>query len=307
MTSDRAAMRTGSRSFHLASLLLPQSVREPARTLYAFCRAADDLIDNGGGLSAVAALNARLDAVYAGTAAGADGRLGRVVAEAGIERACLEMLLEGFAWDVEGRHYENLPALRAYAMRVAGSVGVMMACIMGVRAPAALEAAADLGCAMQLTNIARDVGEDARAGRLYLPLTWLREAGVDPDSFLGAPAASPAIAGVVRRLLDEASLLYGRGDAGIAALPARCRPAIRAAAALYEAIGTEVARRGCDPVARRAVVPAWRKALVVAHGLPLGRQSVLGRIDDRIGWVLELFARLEAEAEARGMRNGSMS
>jgi phytoene synthase len=301
-------MRSGSRSFFLASRLLPARVRAPATALYAFCRAADDAVDQGGRAGAVEVLNARLDSVYAGTPSGpVDRALAVAVAAHALPRDLLDQLLEGFVWDVEGRRYETLDGVIDYAMRVAGSVGVMMALIMGVRAPVALAAAADLGCAMQLTNIARDVGEDARLGRLYLPLGWLREAGIEPDAWLEAPSFEPAVGAVVERLLDEAERLYARAEPGIGFLPRRCRLSIRAAAGLYEAIGTEIARGGYDSVGSRAMVPARRKLVVLARSLVSGRQSVWERLDDRIGWVVLLFARLEGEAETRGIRNGSMS
>jgi phytoene synthase len=144
----------------------------------------------------------------------------------------------------------------------------MMTLLMGVRDPDALARACDLGVAMQLTNIARDVGEDARAGRLYLPLDWLAEAGVDPTAFLAAPTPSPALARVIARLLAEADRLYARARKGIARLPVGCRPAILAASAIYAEIGRELARRGCDPVTARARVGAPRKlALIVNSGL----------------------------------------
>ena len=101
-----------------------------------------------------------------------------------IPAALPEALLEGLAWDAEGRSYETIDELFDYAARVAGAVGVMMALIMDVRSPQALARACDLGVAMQLTNIARDVGEDARLGRIYLPRQWLREAGIDADAWL---------------------------------------------------------------------------------------------------------------------------
>ncbi len=307
LAACRGAMRTGSRSFFVASRLLPREVREAATALYAFCRAADDAVDRGGHGTAVVVLRGRLDAVYGGSPEGAvDRALAVVVAHGGVPRSLLEQLLEGFVWDVEGRRYEELGGVVDYAMRVAGSVGVMMALIMGVRAPPALGAAADLGCAMQLTNIARDVGEDARAGRLYLPLAWLREQSIEPEDWLAAPVFTDALGAVVRRLLDEAARLYARAEPGIAFLPARCRPAIRAAAGLYEAIGAAVARRGYDSVSARASVSFGRKLRLLPRSLVIGRQSVWERVDDRIGWVLELFARLEEE-KARGMRNGSMS
>jgi phytoene synthase len=120
---------------------------------------------------------------------------------------------------------------------------------------------------MQLTNIARDVGEDARAGRLYLPRQWLIEAGIDPEAFLADPVWSPALAGVVARLLAVADTLYARGERGIGALPPSCRPAITAARLLYAEIGRQLERDGLDPVARRAVVPGRRKAVLLARAV----------------------------------------
>ena len=300
LAACRAAMRSGSRSFFLASRLLPRPVRAHATALYAFCRAADDAIDQGGRDAALVTLRRRLDAVYAGApAAGVDRALAHVVARCEIPRSLLDELLEGFVWDVEGRRYEDLDGVMDYAMRVAGSVGAMMALIMGVRLPAALKAAAELGCAMQLTNIARDVGEDARTGRLYLPLAWLREAGIAPEAWVASPVFSDALGRVVARLLAEAERLYASADPGISALPRGCRPAIRSASLLYEGIGREVERLGYDSVSARAVVPAGRKVRLLVLGLVSGRQSIWQRMDDRIGWTLELFARLESEAAAR--------
>ncbi|HEY5310276.1 MAG TPA: squalene/phytoene synthase family protein, partial [Casimicrobiaceae bacterium] len=153
------------------------------------------------------------------------------------------------------------------AARVAGTVGAMMAVLMGVRASDALARACDLGVAMQLSNIARDVGEDARAGRLYLPLSWLREAGIDPDAWLANPVHSDALAGVVRRLLDAADILYRRVGSGVAQLPPACRPGINASRFLYAEIGREVERQGGNAIARRAVVPASRKARLLVRSL----------------------------------------
>jgi phytoene synthase len=178
-------MRGGSKTFFAASRVLPQRVRAQASALYAFCRVADDAIDlSDDRPRALADLQQRLDAVYAGTprpdcrpCAGLRGATGGPAARVA------GRLLEGFAWDAEGRRYETLEDLHDYAARVAGTVGAMMALVMDTRSPQALARACELGLAMQLTNIARDVGEDARAGRLYLPLQWLREAGIDPQAW----------------------------------------------------------------------------------------------------------------------------
>ena len=120
-----------------------------------------------------------------------------------IPAALPEALLEGLAWDAEGRSYETIDELFDYAARVAGAVGVMMALIMDVRSPQALARACDLGVAMQLTNIARDVGEDARLGRIYLPRQWLREAGIDADAWLSGPNLDERLRPIVARLLER--------------------------------------------------------------------------------------------------------
>jgi 15-cis-phytoene synthase len=270
--SCRGAIRAGSRSFYAASWLLPARVRKPALGLYAFCRLSDDAIDLGGDGAALTRLYARLDAAYAGRPHDhfADRAFADLVRNHQIPRALPAALFEGFQWDCEGRRYDSLEALHDYAVRVAGAVGVMMALLMGVRDGAALARACDLGVAMQLTNIARDVGEDARAGRLYLPLDWLRDAGLDADGFLAAPAPSAALAGVVARVLAEADRLYARARGGIARLPAPCRPAVLAAARLYAEIGREVERRGGDSVTTRARVGAGRKFALVAAAAARG-------------------------------------
>lgn len=324
----RALMRGGSKTFFAASLLLPARVREPASALYAFCRLADDAIDLGDDpVRAMHDLQARLGAVYAGRPQPIEGdrALAAVVHRFAIPRALLDALLEGFLWDAQGRRYDTLGDLEAYAARVAGTVGAMMALVMDTRSADALARAGDLGVAMQLTNIARDVGEDARNGRLYLPRQWLAEAGVDADAFIAAPAFTPALAAVVQRLLCAADALYERAEAGIAALPRDCRPAIRAARLVYAEIGREVERHGLDAVSRRAVVPPRRKLALIARAMgaaigtpapppvpapalaavqflvdaalaaPQPRRVLARNFGERVGWVIELFERRLAE------------
>ncbi len=315
-------MRAGSRSFSAAGHLLPRRVYEPATALYAFCRLADDLIDAGGEVDrqdCLAALRYRLERAYAGDPHDhpADRAFAATVSRHAIPRTLPLALLEGLSWDVEGRSYENLDALLDYAARVAGSVGTMMAVLMGVRSAPALARACDLGVAMQLTNIARDVGEDARAGRIYLPLDWVEEAGVPVREFLAAPRYSGALGGVVARLLQAADGLYSRGLEGIGSLPPSCRPGIRAAALLYQEIGHALARGGHDSVARRAHVPARRKAALLTQAVLAGpsaapgarqpalpacqylvdaaaRESVLAPsvFQAKLTWVFDLFERL---------------
>jgi len=272
-TACRVAIRHGSKSFFAAGQLLPGDVREAAYGLYAFCRYSDDLVDEAPSAAArhaaVARLGRRIGRAYAGEPADtpADRAFAEIVNDFAIPETLPRALIEGLAWDAEGRHYADLDALHDYAARVAGSVGAMMALIMGVRTPEALARACDLGAAMQLTNIARDVGEDARMGRLYLPLDWMRAAGLDPDAFLADPRPSPALADLVARLLTEADRLYRRAEAGIAQLPPRCRPAIRAASLIYREIGREIATAHHDSVTRRARVGGARKLALIARSV----------------------------------------
>ncbi len=334
LAACRALLKGGSRSFHAASLLLPARVRDPASALYAFCRVADDAVDHGHNPHrALIRLHERLDGIYDGRPEDhpADRAFARVVEQHAIPRALPDSLLEGFAWDLEARRYEQIEDLYAYAARVAGCVGVMMTLVMGRRDPAILARASELGIAMQLTNIARDVGEDARNGRVYLPWRWLQEAGLDADALIADPMHSPQLASVIRRLLAQAETLYTRAEPGIGTLPVDCRPAIHAARLLYREIGRELLRNGLDSVTRRTVVPAARKLSVLCNVVPDslvwgGHQThaplasaqflidpvplathaaaktrrgfaPLSHIRDRAIWVIDLFERLEKRAQ----------
>lgn len=329
----RVAIRHGSKSFHAASLLLPARVRHPALALYAFCRLADDAVDLVDEKSAaVLRLRARLDAAYAGTPAdtAADRAFAQMVADHDMPRALPDALLEGFAWDAMERRYETIEDVRAYSARVASAVGAMMTVLMGVRDANALARACDLGVAMQLTNIARDVGEDAREGRLYMPMRWMREAGLDPDGFLADPRPSRPLGQVIHRLLGEARRLYYRAEAGVSALPPACRPAIFAARLIYAAIGEEVRRNDYDSINHRAHTTKSRKLRLVGrayaatgitmvlprsavlHAPPLPetaflvdaarreplRKPALYEMERKLSGVVDIFAELEARERA---------
>ncbi|MEO0702023.1 MAG: phytoene/squalene synthase family protein [Pseudomonadota bacterium] len=251
----KEAIRHGSLSFYAASKLLPAKVRDPALALYAFCRLADDAVDlHDEKPEAVLTLRDRLDLIYQGRPrnAPADRAFAAVIETYEMPRALPDALLEGLAWDAMGRRYETLSELFDYSARVAAAVGAMMCVLMRVRDYDALARACDLGVAMQLTNISRDVGEDARERRMYLPLEWLEEAGIDPDAYFADPLPDERIRGMVKRLLREADKLYLRSEAGIAALPRATRPGIYAARHVYAGIGGAIARNGYDTVSYRA-------------------------------------------------------
>ncbi len=329
----RRAIRQGSKSFFAASIILPADLRDPAYAVYAFCRMADDNVDLGNSQGdAIARLKGRLDAVYDRTPMDhpCDRALTDVVVRFNVPRALFDALIQGLEWDETGQSYETIDDLQAYAARVASAVGAIMTCLMGRRASSTLARACDLGVAMQLTNIARDVGEDARAGRVYLPHAWLREAGLQPADLIAEPAMTPALASVIQRLLEHADPLYLRAASGIADLPASCRPAINAARRLYASIGDAVAANGYDSVNQRAVVPTRRKLFIAAHAAleavfldaraqdpalaatrflvqavvdhPTGAEAGES-VDSRTEWVILLFERL---AERERVRNAGI-
>ncbi|MEM9851939.1 MAG: phytoene/squalene synthase family protein, partial [Pseudomonadota bacterium] len=264
----RMAIAKGSVSFHAASRLLPRGMRDPAVALYAFCRVADDNVDlSGAKIPAVLDLQRRLDLAYAATPEDRpmDRAFARMVAQTGMPRALPEALLEGLAWDADERRYKDESALYAYCARVASAVGVMMCVLMGVRNGDALARACDLGVAMQLTNIARDIGEDARAGRIYVPLDWLGEVGLTPEALLALDTPDPRAATLAKRLLSRADALYLRADAGISALPHRARLGIYAARYIYRAIGGRIAANGYDSVTQRAYTGRARKLALLGR------------------------------------------
>ena len=183
-----------------------------------------------------------------------------VVEEYSIPKVVPELLLEGYTWDLENREHETISSVRAYSARVAATVGVMMTVLMGCRDRNTLARACDLGVAMQLTNIARDVGEDARANRLYLPREWLKEEGIDPREWIKKPLFNEHLGKVIERLLMEAHRLYSQAEAGIFTLPRDSRTAIWAARLIYSDIGRVIRKNKLDSVSRRVFTTKTRKA-----------------------------------------------
>jgi len=258
----------GSKSFALAGLLLGKQARDDAAVLYAWCRQADDRVDDAGPGElgqALRGLERQLDDLYAGRVRGPiDIALHELVSRRGIRREYFQALLDGFAMDAAGASYATFPQLDLYAFRVAGVVGLMMCHVLGVRDERCLRAAAHLGMAMQLTNIARDVVEDFGRGRQYLPSELL------PPEVLRIAMLSDAghpsrrtVTHAVKVVLRRADVYYRSGLSGLRDLGWRSAVAIGAAARIYRAIGGIVRRRGYDPLRGRAVVSLPRKLLSV--------------------------------------------
>lgn len=273
-------MRKGSKSFFTASKLLPSWMRPPTLALYAYCRHGDDTIDDGPQDTKIAdlkRLHTRLDTAYDKTVPVASLRSPVERTFAAVVRGfdvpkCLPLaLLEGFEWDMyddmkDTGRYETIEDTIAYSVRVASAVGGMMVALMpkDLRRPEVIARAFDLGIGMQLTNISRDVGEDARNGRIYLPAQWLREEGVDRAALMRDPRMTPQLGRVVKRLLDLADVYYARADAGIKFLPADCQLAVQGAGCIYGDIGRVVRAHGYNSVDTRAHTSKKRKLFLLA-------------------------------------------
>jgi len=317
---DEAACRVfiqhHSKSFYLSSLLLPRHVRQASWALYAFCRRADDAVDEVGEGSAAArleGLHRRLDAAYAGRPDDhpIDRSFAQLVETYRIPKALPLALLDGMEMDARGGPilYETEDELLTYCFSVASTVGLMMTVVMGVTEDIAWLRAADLGVAMQLTNIARDVGEDAGRGRIYLPRSMLAEAGITPEELLVLPAATIATREVTQRLLALADAHYRAADLGIPLLPRSCRLAITASRLIYSRIGKAIRNNGYDSITRRAYVSLPAKLGLVLAALPsllssagpknsesMGPQdAALGRLVQQAGLPVPPSVKLLAE------------
>ena len=267
-------IRRGSKSFYMASRLFDRRTRERASLLYSWCRHCDDRCDgqalgrnSNGGRGTLAELQATTNRALAGETTGivAFDALASVSAECAIPPRFIFDHLAGFALDFDSWRPQDEADLIRYCYHVAGTVGCMMAIVMGVDADdeATLARAGDLGIAFQLSNIARDVREDHEAGRCYIPASWLDEYGIDPDDPL-RPDGRESLVRVVRRLVDLAGHYEERARPGIAELGFRSRWAIIAATGIYGGIGRRVAVLGGTAWDRRVVVSSREKLRIAA-------------------------------------------
>jgi 15-cis-phytoene synthase len=278
----RMSIAKGSQSFAFASKLFDPQTRERAWLLYSWCRKCDDIADgqdHGGALSVVenpperlAYLRDMTERALAGeqTGVSAFDALGLVVKECNIPHSWPRDLIQGFAMDADDFSPRTTADMLTYCYHVAGVVGLMMAVIMGVSPDdeETLGHANDLGLAFQLANIARDVNEDADAGRCYLPATMLGKADIPPGEHIKPPYRK-ALAGVVAQLAEMAGRYEASARIGARRLPFRSRWAVLAAAGIYGGIAREVAARGEH---------AWDHRVVTSKAA-------------KLGWVIKAFAQ----------------
>jgi phytoene desaturase len=257
-------IQRGSKSFSLASRLFDQDTRNAACFLYGWCRHVDDAIDEVEDPEIqkriLSELKDKTKEAFQGRASSETvfQALSIVAKKYSIPSFYAVELLEGMQMDAEGRTYDSLEDLSLYCYRVAGCVGLMMSHVMGVSSQKALKNASDLGTAMQLTNIARDILTDARMGRCYLPLTWLHELGMKPED-IENPIYRTNVAYLVRRLLREAEAKYESGIEGLRYLPWRSSLSVALAICVYRKIGREVIRKRSKAWNVRTVVTPLQK------------------------------------------------
>jgi phytoene synthase len=256
----RDVVRMHGRTFYFGSQLLTPSRRRAIHAAYAYCRIADDIVDRApasGYLSAERALlawEAELDRPRdpVGVAFAAARRQYDIPLEPVLD------MLAGLRMDLAPRSYATWDDLRLYCYRVAGTIGLIAAPIFGCQDEESLPKAVDLGIAMQLTNILRDVAEDGRMGRLYLPLEDLAAFGCDPAAII-AGRSSGDIVGLIRFEIDRARALYAASRPGICALSPAGRLTTVAISHLYAKILTRIEESGYDVFGPRAFVPTPHK------------------------------------------------
>lgn len=265
---SRAILNHHSRSFSWAATFLPPDRRDEAALLYAFCRRVDDAVDEAPDDEAAAENVRRINAELAGRAEPDElmGGFLQMADRRGVDLQAARELVAGVASDTGTVLLPDDRALIRYCYRVAGTVGLMMCPVIGVDDPRAVPFAIDLGIGMQLTNICRDVLEDADRGRVYLPQTRLKLMGTGQQSLLDGDVRPDRLAPIVRDLLDLADRYYASADRGMRYIPARSRLAILAASRIYRAIGVRLRRtHGANPLHGRTVVPAWQKTRWMAE------------------------------------------
>jgi phytoene synthase len=263
MASAAEITRSSRSSFYYAFLFLPRAQRDALDAVYSFCRRVDDAVDDAGSpdeaRARLQAWRRALDRVYGGGARGpVEEALSRAVRAFPIRRADLEAVIEGCEWDAARSRYATWEELRGYCLRVASAVGLACIEIFGYRDPRTRDYAIDLGLALQLTNIVRDVDEDAARGRIYLPAEDLAAFGVAEADLLGG-RRTPAVGRLLRFEAQRARLHFLRARAAIGPDERARLVVAEIMGDIYYALLERLERLGF-PAGERTTVPTARKA-----------------------------------------------
>jgi 15-cis-phytoene synthase len=267
----RDIAREEARNFYYGFILLPPERRAGIYAAYAFSRRADDSVDDGGTtaarLAAVADRRDELDACYAGDPPAGDPvlvALADTVRRFDVPRGHLDALLDGVAMDLTVSRYASFPALKEYCDRVAGAVGLVSLHVFGFSDPRAPGHAADLGVAMQLVNIMRDVGEDADRDRIYLPADEMAAHGVGEAEVL-AGVASPGFRALMHAQGQRARDYFARGERLLPLLDRRARMCVSMLSGLYREILEAIESRDYDVFGERVSLSTPRKLALMGR------------------------------------------
>ena len=256
-------LRHHGRSFNFARMFLKVSHGQRAARLYAFCRYIDDIADEAGDVQQAKEVLEQVRLQLAGNLPPSPrvADFIKLAKDTNIDHAVAEEMIDGVASDLETVAFETTAELLQYAYKVAGTVGLMMCRILEADDPRAMPFAIDLGVAMQLTNIARDIQEDASNGRRYIPATWLADASA---ADIAEPNASlkPRLQAASKRLIELAELYYESAYNGFGFLPGRPRFAILIAARVYRQIGLKLKHLNFAIWRGRVVVSTAEKIMV---------------------------------------------
>ena len=278
----RNITQRASKTFYWGSVFLPQPKRSAIWAIYAFCRIVDDIVDEAvskeggrvGHLSGVASPKKELDywrreleRVY--QHGGADGGPVQLAWSDMLTRYSVPLkplleLVDGVEMDLTIRRYRTFEELYVYCYRVAGTVGLMSSAVFGYQDEAALQRAVELGIALQLTNILRDIGEDAQHNRIYLPQEEIEQFGYSEEKLLQG-VINNAFCDLVRFQIKRAHDYYQQAQPGIALLSADCRLAVRLSEELYRSILERISLNGFNVFTKRASVPLQAKLVVASH------------------------------------------
>lgn len=275
--------RESGTSFYYSFLLLPRSKREAICSVYAFCRAVDDAVDEAKNPGEAARQLDRweevVDGCYRGAAQGTPGEaLGATIERYAIPRQHFRDLLAGVRMDLTRKRYATFEELLPYSERVAGAVGLMCIRIFGLEGPEAEAYARNLGTALQLINIARDVGNDARRGRIYLPLADLDRFGVTEEEIIGE-VYSPGFAALMAYHAGRARSYLSRADAAVFKERRHLAFPAEAMGAIYRALLDAIEEVQYNVFARRITVsPGRRLAIVIRSWLAAQSRRALSSL-----------------------------
>lgn len=262
-------------SFYYSFLALPPEKRAAIVAVWDFCRAVDDAVDEapGGSEAEVRAEGARQLVAWRRELAACYGEgeprtpqglaLRRFIGRFGLPRDAFEAVIDGVGMDLERTRYATFDELREYCLKVASAVGLVCIEIFSYRDPGARQYAVDLGIALQLTNIVRDVGADLRRGRIYLPLDELAAHGCVADDVC-AGVVTERLRAVLAHQAARAHDYYRRAEAALPRGDRRRLVAARIMGAIYEATLRQVERSGFEVFSAKARLPRWRRAGLAA-------------------------------------------